>query len=125
MSFRAPRGIRTVVLIALVVGGVGDARAQRGDRGFGGFGGALDAGGFAMPANWGGNTRYDGRFTFARIKYRGAGMGVGWRHDYPRAESHFMRIMNAITTLHPFVEAGPIVGGNILALDDPELFKYP
>ena len=33
---------------------------------------------FYMPRGWAGNTPYDGRFTFARIKYRGTGMGVGW-----------------------------------------------
>lgn len=96
-------------------------QAQRG--GYGRYFG--DPNEFYMPSNWAGNVKYDGRFTFARIKYRGTGMGVGWRHDYPRAESHFMRIIRQITTIHPFVEAGPVVGGNIIALDDPELFKYP
>ena len=117
---------RAAALTALTLASAStrDAFAQR-DRGFGYFGGSSDAQGFYMPGGWGGNTKYDGRFTFVRIKYRGAGMGVGWRHDFPRAESHFMRIMNAITTLRPFVEAGPVIGGNILALDDPQLFKYP
>jgi hypothetical protein len=36
-----------------------------------------------------------------------------------------MRIMQEITTLRPFIESPLAVGGNILALDDPELFKYP
>jgi hypothetical protein len=76
-----------------------------------------------------GNAKYDGRFTFARIKYRGYAFftneGPGWSHDYPRAESHLMRIMQEITTLRPFIESPLAVGGNVLALDDPELFKYP
>lgn len=76
-----------------------------------------------------GNTRYDGRFTFVRIKYRGfqhfTNEGPGWAHDYPRAESHLMRIMREVSTMRPFMQRGPIVGGNILALDDPALFKYP
>jgi len=80
---------------------------------------------FYMPRGYAGNVKYDGRFTFARIMYRGTGQGTGWAHDYPRAESHFMRIIRQITTVKPFVEAGPVVGGNIIALDDPELFKYP
>ena len=101
-----------------------DAGAQR--RGeFGGRGRGFDEGGFYVPGGFAGNVKYDGRFTFARIKYRGMGHGAGWAHDYPRAESHFMNIMKSITAMRPFTEAGPIVGGNILALDDPELFKYP
>ncbi len=51
--------------------------------------------------------------------------GPGWSHDYPRAESHFMRIIREITTIRPFVESADAFGGNILALDDPELFRYP
>ena len=62
-----------------------------------------------MPRLWAGNTPYDGRFTFARIKYRGAGHGVGWAHDYPRAESHFVNIIKSITTVNPFVAAGPML----------------
>jgi hypothetical protein len=97
-----------------------EACAQRG------FGrGGYDPNGFAVPYGWGGNTKYDGRFTFARIKYRGGGRGAGWAHDFPRAESHFMHIIRSITSMRPFVEAGPVVGGNIIALDDPDLMKYP
>ena len=76
-----------------------------------------------------GNVKYDGRFTFARIKYRGYGgftdQGPGWSHDYPRAEAHLMRIMRTIPSLRPFVESPAAIGGNIFALDDPELMKYP
>jgi hypothetical protein len=76
-----------------------------------------------------GNVRYDGRFVFARIKYRGFGgftnQGPGWSHDYPRAEAHLMRIMKEITSLRPFVESREAIGGNVFALDDPELMKYP
>jgi hypothetical protein len=76
-----------------------------------------------------GNLRYDGRFVFARIKYRGFGgftdQGPGWSHDYPRAEAHLMRIMREITSLRPFVESPEAIGGNVFALDDPQLMKYP
>ncbi|MGH7677584.1 MAG: DUF4159 domain-containing protein [Gemmatimonadaceae bacterium] len=97
-----------------------DASAQRG------FGrGYVDQNGFATPYGWGGNVKYDGRVTFARVMYRGGGRGAGWAHDFPRAESHFMRIIKEITAVRPFIEAGPVIGGNILALDDPELMKYP
>ena len=74
------------------------------------------------------NTAYDGRFTFVRLQY---GMALGrfgsrglppWAHDYPRAERNFMKILDEITGLSPFL--GP-TGGNILRLGDPELYKYP
>jgi hypothetical protein len=113
----------TGLVIALaVVPLVADAQ-RRGEYGLGrAFG---DPNEFNMPRSWAGNIPYDGRFVFARIKYRGWGRGTGWAHDYPRAESHFMRIIKQITTMKPFVESGPILGSNILALDDPELMKYP
>lgn len=75
------------------------------------------------------NLPYDGRFTFVRIRFNPSQWGPGgymwgldlqWNHDYPRAESHFTRILEETTTIHVAVE-----GSNILALDDPELFKYP
>jgi hypothetical protein len=75
------------------------------------------------------NTAYDGRFTFVRIRYEPSRWGPGnyawgldlkWNHDYPRAETHFLKILKETTTLDPNLAAG-----NILALDDPELFKYP
>ena len=79
-----------------------------------------------------GNTAYDGRFVFVRLSYemgrRGAGGGlflgrdVPWAHDYPRAERNFMKILEAVTYANPF--QGPN-GGNILPLDDPELYKFP
>jgi hypothetical protein len=107
----------------LLVSAAGDAGAQR--RGEFGRSGGGDPNGFFTPYAYAGNTPYDGRFTFARLKYRGGGRGAGWAHDYPRAESHFMQIIKSITAIRPFVEAGPILGGNILALDDPDLMKYP
>ena len=110
------------LLVAALLAPIAGASAQRGG-GYGRYFG--DPNEFYMPRSWAGNVKYDGHFTFARIKYRGTGMGVGWSHDFPRAESHFMRIIRQITAMHPFVEAGPVVGGNIIALDDPALFKYP
>lgn len=73
------------------------------------------------------NVPYDGKFTFARIRYTPLGGGEGfrfrdlkWDHDYPRAERNFMKILSEITLLQPYLE-----GGNIFAADDPELMKYP
>ena len=77
-----------------------------------------------QPPEFHGNVPYDGRFTFARIKYRGyehwAGReGPGWSHDYPDAEENFTKILRDITNVRPFIEAGPMVGSVLVALDDP------
>jgi hypothetical protein len=104
------------------------AEAQRGGRIRRGedFGRMLGGDeGFATPRGYYGNPQYDGRFTFARIKYRGYGYGAGWSHDYPRAEVNFMTVLRDITEMKPFIAQGPIVGSAILALDDSALFKYP
>ncbi len=72
------------------------------------------------------NVPYDGRFTFARIKYQTAPGGFwyqgmpSWSHGYPISEDNLLRIMNEVTLLHPRTD-----GFNVFALDDPELFKYP
>ncbi|MCA1584235.1 MAG: DUF4159 domain-containing protein [Acidobacteria bacterium] len=67
---------------------------------------------------------YDGRFAFVRLRYGGSDGGFWreppWAHDYPRAERHFMRILEELTFLRPHREAS-----NILTLDDPELSNYP
>lgn len=102
--------------------------AQR--RGMGDVTAALgDPSRFYEHPDFHGNVPYDGRFTFVRIKYRGfahfTNEGPGWAHDYPVAETHLMRIMREVTGLRPFIERGRIAGGNVLALDDPELFRYP
>jgi hypothetical protein len=117
--FLALLGVTGLALVAT------PADAQRRRGGF--YGG--DPNEFWVPPDFRGNTPYDGRFTFARIKYRGyghfQGEGPGWAHDYPRAEEHLMRIIREITAIRPFVESSLATGGNILALDDPELMKYP
>ena len=72
------------------------------------------------------NVPYDGRFTFARIKYTTAPGGYwyqgmpSWSHGYPVSEDNLLRILNEVTVLR-----GRTDGFNVLALDDPELFKYP
>jgi hypothetical protein len=78
------------------------------------------------------NVPYDGRFTFARIRFgvrlsggifggraRGGGQQP-WAHDYPRAERNFMNILQEVTLLQPYMG-----GGNIFATDDPELTRFP
>jgi hypothetical protein len=72
------------------------------------------------------NVRYDGRFTFARLRYTVAPGGYyyygmpAWAHGYPRAENNLSEILNAITCMPVRRETS-----NVFALDDPELDKYP
>jgi hypothetical protein len=71
------------------------------------------------------NVPYDGRFTFARIRYTIGGEGgfrrdIKWAHDYPRGERHFTKIVSELSTMRVRT-----LESNILALDDPELFRYP
>jgi hypothetical protein len=74
------------------------------------------------------NTRYDGRFTFLRLRYiplergwsRFGGGDEGWHHDYPRAERNLMKLLSELTTIRPYMD-----GGNIFPMDDREIFKYP
>ena len=72
------------------------------------------------------NVRYDGRFTFARLRYTTAPGGYyylglpAWAHGYARAEENLMRIMREVTLLRPHVEES-----NVFAMDDPQLAKYP
>jgi len=72
------------------------------------------------------NGEYDGRFTFVRLKYTTAPGGYwymglpSWAHGYPLSEDNLMRIMNEVSFLGARLDAF-----NVLALDDPELCKYP
>lgn len=80
-------------------------------------------------------TAYDGRFTFVRVYFesRGGGGGRGfrgrggrdepeWHHDRPLAERNLSSIVREISFLRTFDGA---TGGNVFALDDPEIFRYP
>ncbi len=68
------------------------------------------------------NASYDGRYTFFRVRFEPytGGRDLKWDHDYPRAESHFMKILRELTTIKPRFD-----GGNIYSFDEPEMFKYP
>jgi len=116
----------TVFVLGMLAVATMTAGAQR-RRGFDQyFGGPED---MYQPPAFHGNIPYDGHFTFARIRYRGfehfGQEGPGWSHDYPDAEENFTKILRDVTIVKPFVEKGPIVGSVLVALDDPELFKYP
>lgn len=65
------------------------------------------------------NVPYDGRFTFARLRYPIYGRS-GWEFDYPAMERHLMTMINEVTALHPHMR-----GSNVHDMDDPELLKYP
>jgi len=80
---------------------------------------------------FGANGKYDGRFRFARLKYecmsppgyRGCWYYMNepsWEHGYPLSEQNLMQIIDALTSLHPHIG-----DSQVLAMDDPELLKYP
>ena len=131
---REARIVRPTLIVAVLLAvATSFAAGQGGGRRNGGFqqyfGGADE---FYTPPEWTANPVYDGRVTFVRLKYHGfehwsSGVrgGAGWAHDYPLAETHFGKIMLAISTMRPFVQAPPVFGSTILTLDDPTLMKYP
>jgi hypothetical protein len=106
---------RATLPLTIVMLGVAALSAFAQFRGFGRF----------VPYQIPPNTKYDGRFTFVRVKYETAPGGYWWRgqpswaHGYPTAEQNLMRIMNEVSYLNAHDEI------NTLTLDDPELFKYP
>ena len=63
------------------------------------------------------NVPYDGRFTFARIRYVAYG---GWAADYPTMEENLTTMLHEITSLRPHVARS-----NVHDFDDPELFRFP
>lgn len=118
----ANRRVVGVLLLLLAASSAArSASAQQGGRGgSGGRGRAVEA----AP-----NVPYDGRFTFARIRYEMSvdafgggrfGRDLPWFHDYPRAEQNFTAILSELTTIQ-VQRAGSV----ILSLSDPMLFKYP
>jgi hypothetical protein len=90
---------------------------------------ALTAAVVAQRGGYGGrmnNPLYDGQFRFARIQYT-VGQGgyyyggmPSWAHGYPNAEENMVKILDSITDLHPHVDQSVVV-----AIDDPDFFKYP
>ena len=70
------------------------------------------------------NLPYDGRFTFIRLRYGPPiayqSQRVPWSHDYPEGEVNMMKILDEISSVAPHIEQS-----NVMALDDPDLFKYP
>ena len=111
---RGPRTRRVIAVLVLVLAGMAAAHAQRfGQRG-------------PAPEPVVRITPYDGRFIFARLKYTTAPNGFyyrglpAWAHGYPRAENNLMRILGVVSQVRLHPDAS-----NVLALDDPELMKFP
>jgi hypothetical protein len=117
---RASLVIGAVLLAATVASVAALARAtpQQYPGGFRG-GGGNDA---PPDMPFQGNTPYDGRLVFVRLRYEDAysRRRPFWSHDYPRGELHFSKILNEVTLIRPRLD-----GSNILSLDDPQLFEYP
>jgi uncharacterized protein DUF4159 len=111
--------MRALISAALIAACTALAYRQYGG-GFG-FGGPRVRNFHAMP-----NAPYDGRFNFVRISYESAPGGYwyrglpAWAHGYPMAEQNLMKIMNEVSYLGAHDQEI-----NTLALDDPDLFKYP
>jgi hypothetical protein len=111
---------QTVVVLAVVLCLTGAAFAEF--RAFDGTG----------PETANRNIPYDGRFTFARLRYTTGPGGYyycglpAWAHGYTscrggsRAEESLMKILNELTYLNPHIEDSVV-----LAVDDPQLMKYP
>jgi hypothetical protein len=77
---------------------------------------AAQRGGFRSP-RFIDTVPYDGRFTITRLWYP---YYAGWSFDYPDMEQNFGAILDDLTS----IRMNPRVG-NILRMDDPELFKFP
>jgi hypothetical protein len=121
--------IRWIVPVAVATCFASVAGGQSGrpaGGGFGGFGGLSDCPDPPIK-----NIPYDGQFTFVRLKYHGAAGQCyyrgepSWAHGYGytekgAAEMNLMKIVSEISVLQPRLTAT-----NVLAIDDPELFKYP
>ncbi len=114
------RPVVLATVMVLILGLCAAALAQRRGRGFGGFTGSR------MLRDQLPNAPYDGRFTFVRINYDTSPGGFwyrglpAWAHGYSVSEKNLMEIMNEVSYLGANDKKF-----NTLALDDPEIFKYP
>jgi len=72
--------------------------------------------------SYSGNVRYDGRFVFVRMSYNDGNFrgGARWAHDWPMGETHFLKLLTAITNMSSHTDAS-----SIMSFSDPELFKFP
>jgi hypothetical protein len=113
--------LRRLTILLTLVGVVGLAALTSAQGGFFGFGSY-------EPETR--NAKYDGRFTFARLKYQVGNGGYyyhglpAWAHGFEggryRSEDNLMKIMDSISAVHPRLDTT-----NVFAIDDPDLFQYP
>ena len=99
-------GLRALLLGLALSGALGEAGSAQGFRGQRGM--VFDP-----------NVPYDGRFTFARIRYT-VYRRSGWEFDYPTMERNLMAVLGEMSTVRLHAN-----GSNIHTFDDPELLKYP
>jgi uncharacterized protein DUF4159 len=72
------------------------------------------------------HVKYDGRFTFARLRYDTPPAGYyyrglpAWAHGYPTAERNLMHIADDISLLRAHIDES-----NVFNLDDPDLDEFP
>ena len=116
-------------MLTLTALGVASALAGSVALGVGSAGAPATDAGIAAQA---GNTPYDGRFTFARIRFGGGGLTSGsfrgrgrrrqpgWAHDFSRAERNFMGIIRETMVVRRYMD-----GGNIFDTVDPDLSRFP
>lgn len=123
---RRVAGITAMLLMLALTTGAIVAAAQQGRRG-------SDRADRCYSPEECPRTPYNGTFTFARVFFdAGAGSmmnfggGFGgeppWHHDRPDAERNLSSILREISFLRTFTGW---YGGNVFALDDPEIFRYP
>ena len=115
-----------IVVFAAAMSVATVARAQGGGGGFR-FGSLTDCPDPPMTKN----VPYDGQVTFVRLRYKGSPGNCyyrgepSWAHGYGypekgTAEMNLMKIVSEISVLRPHIEAT-----NVVAIDDPQLFRYP
>ena len=73
------------------------------------------------------NAAYDSQFTFCRLAYKTGPGGYyyyglpAWAHGYPMAERSLMKILEGVTrVIKPRLDRT-----NVVAIGDPEMFRYP
>jgi hypothetical protein len=104
---KARAGTIVAVGIAVIMAAIANPSAQRGPGRY--------------SQSYSGNVRYDGRFTFIRVSYQDWNARMArWAHDWPRGETHFLKIWGEITAAPSHIEES-----SIMSLSDPEIFKFP
>jgi Domain of unknown function (DUF4159) len=110
----ASRSVIAAVALMAATGGALLAQEFRGGRGR-----------RPAPAIELGQSEYDGRFVFTRLRYGPPDLRMMrrepmWAHDFPRADFNFTKILSELTFVRTFADQG-----NVRMLDDPDLAMFP